>query len=134
VLAAEDNEVNQLVLRSLLQAADLELMIVPNGEAAVRAAQQEAWDLILMDIQMPILDGISATKAIRARERMLGRPPVPIIALSANAMAHQTAEYLACGMQANVAKPIQAANLFATIQQVLDAQEDRQAEQPRLTA
>jgi PAS domain S-box-containing protein len=126
VLAAEDNSVNQLVLRTLLHQAGVQPLIVENGRQAVDAWAREHWDVILMDVQMPEMDGPSACREIRARELAEGRPRTPIIALTANAMAHQVAEYRAAGMDSFVAKPIEVARLFAALQQVL---EDRAAEQ-----
>ncbi|WP_293386552.1 PAS domain-containing hybrid sensor histidine kinase/response regulator [Phenylobacterium sp.] len=120
LLAAEDNGMNQLVLRTLLQQVGVEPVIVGNGREAVEAWSREPWDLILMDVQMPEMDGPTATGVIRARERAEGRPRTPIVALTANAMSHQVAEYLRTGMDAFVAKPIEAARLYAVIQSALE--------------
>jgi signal transduction histidine kinase/FixJ family two-component response regulator len=115
ILAAEDNAVNQLVLKTLLGQAGIEPTIVENGEEAVAAWETEDWDMILMDIQMPVMDGPTATRLIRSREAETGRAPVPIIALTANAMTHQSESYRAVGMNGLVAKPIKASELFAAI-------------------
>jgi signal transduction histidine kinase/ActR/RegA family two-component response regulator len=115
VLAAEDNAVNQLVLKTLLHQLGLEPTVVEDGEAAVAAWASAEWDVILMDMQMPVMDGLAATAAIRAKERETGRRRTPIIALTANAMAHQVEQYLAAGMDGHVAKPIAAADLFEKI-------------------
>ncbi len=123
VLAAEDNSVNQLVLKALLHQAGIEPVIVENGREAVEAWEREPWDLVLMDMHMPEMDGLAATRAIRAAEVRLHRPRTPIIALTANAMTHQIDEYVRCGMDGHVAKPIDAAALFATLERVLDAAE-----------
>jgi PAS domain S-box-containing protein len=128
VLAAEDNSVNQLVLKTLLNQIGVDPVIVGDGRAAVEAWAREAWDLILMDVQMPILDGPSATAEIRAREAAEGRPRTPIVALTANAMDDQIAGYLAAGMDGFVAKPIAASRLFAALQAVLDGDAQRGAE------
>ena len=120
VLAAEDNAVNQLVLKTLLEQAGITPVIVADGEAAVRAWESQAWDLVLMDVQMPIMDGIAATHAIRAKEAALGLPRTPILALTANAMTHHVAEYLAADMDGFVAKPIEVGQLFAAMEQALD--------------
>ena len=117
ILAAEDNAVNQLVLRTLLGQAGIEPTIVGNGEEAVAAWETEDWDVILMDIQMPVMDGLIATRLIRSREAETGRAPVPIIALTANAMTHQSEAYRASGMNGLVAKPIKISELFAAILQ-----------------
>ncbi|WP_374344641.1 ATP-binding protein [Phenylobacterium sp.] len=128
VLAAEDNEVNQLVLRTLLNQAGIEPVIVDSGRKAVEAWAEGEWDVILMDVQMPEMDGPTATSQIRARELVEGRRRTPIIALTANAMAHQIVEYRAAGMDGFVGKPIEVARLFAVIQQVLDeSSEDSRA-------
>jgi CheY-like chemotaxis protein len=116
VLAAEDNAVNQLVLKTLLAQVGVEPVIVGDGQAAVDAWAREPWDLILMDVQMPVMDGPTAARAIRAAEAKSGRARTPIVALTANAMSHQVADYAAAGMDAHVAKPIEAAALFAALQ------------------
>jgi signal transduction histidine kinase/CheY-like chemotaxis protein len=120
VLAAEDNTVNQLVLKTLLHQIGVDPAVVENGALAVEAWEKGEWDIILMDVQMPIMDGPSATRAIRDRERVLGRARTPIIALTANAMSHQIADYLACGMDGHVTKPIEAMKLFAALEAALE--------------
>jgi signal transduction histidine kinase len=120
VLVAEDNSVNQLVVRTLLHQIGVEPTIVDNGQLAVEAWETGDWDAILMDVQMPVMDGLAATRAIRAREAETSRAATPIIALTANAMGHQLAEYQACGMNGHVTKPIDAARLFETLQAVLN--------------
>jgi CheY-like chemotaxis protein len=122
ILAAEDNAVNQLVLRTLLGQAGLEPVIVGNGADAVAAWEQGDWDVILMDIQMPVLDGVEATRRIRRQEKETGRTATPIIALTANAMPHQAASYLAAGMNGLVTKPIEIAKLFAAIADAVEAE------------
>ncbi|HEY9217430.1 MAG TPA: ATP-binding protein, partial [Phenylobacterium sp.] len=120
VLAAEDNPVNQLVLTTLLGQAGISPTIVANGRQAVEAWERDEWHMILMDVQMPEMDGPTATELIRRREAETGRARTPILALTANAMAHQAEEYRACGMDGVVAKPIQIAQLFATMQELLE--------------
>ncbi len=124
VLAAEDNAVNQLVLKTLLQQVGIDPVIVDNGVQAVEAWRREPWDAILMDIQMPEMDGPTATGIIRAGEIAGDRLRTPIIALTANAMAHQVAEYAAAGMDGFVAKPIEVGRLFDALQAVLEAARD----------
>jgi PAS domain S-box-containing protein len=121
VLAAEDNAVNQLVLRTLLLQAGIEVTIVENGALAVEAWNTAEWDIILMDAQMPVMDGPTAVRAIRASEAASGRRRTPILALTANAMSHHIAEYDAAGMDGHVAKPIEAAHLFEALEAALDA-------------
>jgi CheY-like chemotaxis protein/two-component sensor histidine kinase len=112
VLAAEDNAVNQLVLKTLLHQMGVDPVVVDNGQLALEAWETGDWDVILMDVQMPVMDGLTATAAIRNREADLNRPRTPIIALTANAMSHQVEQYIAAGMDGHVAKPIQASELF----------------------
>jgi PAS domain S-box-containing protein len=116
VLAAEDNAMNQLVLKTLLAQVGIEPVIVADGREVVAAWEREPWDVVLMDVQMPLMDGPTATSLIRTRERAEGRPRTPILALTANAMAHQIAEYLQAGMDGFVAKPIEAARLYEALQ------------------
>ncbi|HEY8614683.1 ATP-binding protein [Phenylobacterium sp.] len=120
ILAAEDNATNQLVLKTLLGQLGLEPVIVANGREAVEAWGREAWDLILMDVQMPEMDGPSATAVIRTQEALEGRPRTPIVALTANTMSHHVAEYLAAGMDGFIAKPIEAAKLIAALSEALN--------------
>lgn len=115
VLAAEDNPVNRMVLKALLAQFDLDPTIVENGAEAVRAWESAHWDLILMDVQMPVMDGPTATMTIRAREAVLGRPRTPILAVTANTMAHQLASYRAAGMDDVIPKPINVTELFAAM-------------------
>jgi signal transduction histidine kinase/ActR/RegA family two-component response regulator len=122
ILAAEDNTVNQVVLKALLGQLGLEPVIVENGEAAVSAWEREVFDLILMDIQMPVMDGPTATRQIRRRERETGRPAIPIIALTANVMTHQVESYMDAGMNAVVPKPIVVTQLFTAIAEAVNGE------------
>jgi signal transduction histidine kinase/ActR/RegA family two-component response regulator len=115
VLAAEDNAINQLVLKTLLAQVGVEPVIVANGAEAVEAFATGAFDLILMDVQMPVMDGPAATRAIRAREAASGAAPTRIVALTANAMSHQVESYRAAGMDGFLAKPIEVAELFEVL-------------------
>jgi signal transduction histidine kinase/CheY-like chemotaxis protein len=121
ILAAEDNPTNQQVLAAVLGSLGIEVHIVPDGKEAVEAWRTGAYDLILMDIQMPVMDGITAASSIREAERTTGRRRTPIVALTANALTHQVEEYLAVGMDAHVAKPIEIAKLYDAISAVLNA-------------
>jgi len=120
VLAAEDNTINQLVLKTLLEQVGITPHLVANGREAVEAWSREAWDVILMDVQMPEMDGLAATREIRSREKAEGRWATPIIALTANALSHQVGEYRQIGMDDHVAKPIEAVRLFAALEQALE--------------
>ncbi|MFN3520750.1 MAG: ATP-binding protein [Phenylobacterium sp.] len=124
ILAVDDNPMNQLVLRTLLEQLDIEVRVVADGLQALQAWEQETWSAILMDVQMPVMDGPTATRAIREREQDSGRRRTPIIALTANAMAHHEAEYLAAGMDALSPKPIELERLLDTLEALLDAPRD----------
>ena len=119
VLAAEDNEINQLVLKTLLNQAGIHPTLVTEGALAVAAWERESWDIILMDIQMPGMDGVQATHEIRRREVETGRARTPILAVTANAMVHQVAAYEAAGMDGVVSKPIELSRLFAAMDAAL---------------
>jgi PAS domain S-box-containing protein len=112
VLLAEDNAINQEVARELLRAAGCEVDVADNGRRAVEMARAGGYDLILMDVQMPELDGIEASRQIRA---MSGLSRVPIVAMTANAFAEDRAACLAAGMNDHVAKPVHAATLYDTL-------------------
>jgi CheY-like chemotaxis protein/anti-sigma regulatory factor (Ser/Thr protein kinase) len=130
ILAAEDNSVNQLVLKTLLGQIGIEPVMAANGAEALAAWEAGDFDLILMDVQMPQMDGPTATRAIRAREAEIGRARTRIVALTANAMAHQVEDYLAAGMDGHVAKPIDARQLYETLAeaaQAIDAREEQAA-------
>ena len=126
VLAAEDNSVNQLVLKTLLHQAGIQPVMVDNGAAAVEAWEREEWDVILMDVQMPHMDGPTATRRIRELERQRGGRRTPILALTANAMSDQVAQYLAAGMDGHVAKPIEINKLFTSLERALAETFERQ--------
>ncbi|MDO8411211.1 MAG: ATP-binding protein [Phenylobacterium sp.] len=127
LLAAEDNLTNQQVLAAVMASLGVEVEIVGDGAAAVDAWAHGDYDLILMDIQMPVLDGIGAAREIRRLEAGSGRGRIPIVALTANALAHQVADYLAAGMDDHVAKPIEIAKLYDTICTVMDRRGDAEA-------
>jgi PAS domain S-box-containing protein len=119
VLLAEDHPTNQRVVQILLASQGAELVTVDDGAQAVAVFAGGAFDVILMDMQMPVMDGLSATRAIRALEAERGDVPTPIVMLSANAMQEHRDEALAAGADLHVAKPITAASLFAGIQAAL---------------
>jgi two-component system, sensor histidine kinase len=124
VLAAEDNLVNQKVLKAIVEPMDVELVIVGDGRAAVEAWRRGGFDVILMDIQMPVMDGIAAAKAIRDAERAEKLARTPILALTANALVHQVEEYLAAGMDGHVAKPIEISKLYDAMSRVISHPDD----------
>ncbi|MFZ5721160.1 MAG: ATP-binding protein [Pseudomonadota bacterium] len=125
VLAAEDNPVNRMVLKALLNQLEIEPTIVENGAEAVRAWESAHWDVVLMDVQMPVMDGPTATMTIRAREAVMGRPRTPILAVTANTMAHQIASYRAAGMDDVVGKPLNVSELFEAMAAAMAPPPDR---------
>ncbi|HTX51698.1 MAG TPA: ATP-binding protein [Caulobacteraceae bacterium] len=120
VLAAEDNSVNQLVLKTLLHQIGVDPVVVGNGQEAVDAWKSQHWDVILMDMQMPIMDGLTATRCIRETEAETGRARTPIVALTANAMAHHVQACRAAGMDGHVTKPVDASRLFEALAMALE--------------
>ncbi|HSC69637.1 MAG TPA: response regulator [Cellvibrio sp.] len=105
VLLAEDNPVNQEVARAMLRHVGVTLKIANNGQEAVDMLQRETFDLVLMDCQMPVMDGFEATASIRQREAELGLASIPIIALTANAISGDREHCLARGMDDYLSKP-----------------------------
>ena len=121
LLLVEDNITNQLVIQGLLETCSLKIDIANNGQEAVDMFKQNSYDLILMDIQMPIMDGYEATNIIRSLDK-----EVPIIALTANVMEDDIKRTKAAGVNAHLNKPIDIEALFSTLQQYLnDIDKDR---------
>jgi PAS domain S-box-containing protein len=118
VLLAEDNAVNRLVAIRLLEKRGHSVAIATDGREALAACQREQFDIILMDVQMPEIDGISATGEIRKREEGTGKR-VPIIALTAHAMQEDRARCLAAGMDGYVAKPFNSKELLQLIDKLV---------------
>ncbi len=129
ILMAEDNPVNQKVGRRLLEKHGHSVTVVSNGGDAVLSFVQQSFDLILMDIQMPEMDGLEATQIIRAKER--AGEHIPIIALTAGAMLEDRERCFSAGMDGYVTKPIQLADLLSEMERVkLTAATGAQAEEP----
>ncbi|MBN9658296.1 MAG: response regulator [Acidobacteria bacterium] len=116
VLLAEDHQINQMVVIRLLQKRGHLVTAVSNGEEAVAAAANGDFDLILMDMQMPVMDGLEAAQCIRALPGAAGR--VPIVALTANALGHVQEECRAAGMDAYLAKPVAPEELYRVVETV----------------
>ncbi len=114
VLLVEDNELNREVALGLLEDAHLSIDQVENGALAVQQVSKKDYELVLMDMQMPVMDGISATKAIRSNPRFVS---LPIVAMTANAMDRDREMCLAAGMNDHLAKPIDPDKLFRTLLQ-----------------
>jgi two-component system, sensor histidine kinase len=113
VLMAEDNAVNQLVVRTMLEPAGVALTVVENGQEALEAMSQEHYDCVLMDINMPVMDGITALEAIRAGRA--GNPALPVIALTASAMAGDRERFLGLGFDDHLGKPVKPIDLITAI-------------------
>jgi two-component system sensor histidine kinase/response regulator len=118
ILLAEDNVVNQRLAKRLLEKHTHVVVVAGDGVKALEALTREHFDLILMDVQMPAMDGIEVTTQIREREKATGAR-VPIIAMTAHAMMGDRQRFLAAGMDGYVSKPIHAQELFDTIDEVL---------------
>lgn len=115
ILVAEDHPTNRLVIQTLLEPLGADVTIVENGREAVDAWTAGQFDVVLMDIQMPVMDGVDATIEIRRRELETGRAQTPIIAVTANALSHQVAQYANVGMDACVTKPIAPKQLYDAV-------------------
>jgi signal transduction histidine kinase/ActR/RegA family two-component response regulator len=119
VLLAEDHPVNQRVVQAIL-GDRVNLTIVEDGKAAVQAFATHAFDLILMDTQMPVMDGLTAIRTIRAMEAQRGGRRIPIVSLTADALPNDVQEALAAGADRHLAKPVSAAALLGTLSEVLE--------------
>lgn len=120
ILLAEDNSVNQRLASRLLEKQGHSVVVAGDGAKALDAIGKESFDLVLMDVQMPVMDGLEATGAIRRRESVAGTH-TPIIAMTAHAMAGDRERFLAQGMDGYVSKPIQSRELFQAIELALEA-------------
>jgi PAS domain S-box-containing protein len=122
VLVAEDNAVNQLLAVRLLEKGGHEVVVAATGTAALEALENQSFDLVLMDMQMPEMGGLEATIAVRERERASASGQhIPIIAMTANAMVGDKEQCLDAGMDAYLSKPLQVAVLFAAIESLVPA-------------
>lgn len=127
VLLVEDNEVNQEVAMGLLNGTNLTVITAENGQQAIDLLEQNPVDLVLMDMQMPILDGVSATQQIRRNPKW---EKLPIIAMTANAMQSDVNRCLNAGMNSHLAKPINVHNLYQTLIEYLPGQHSKIQTQP----
>jgi signal transduction histidine kinase/ActR/RegA family two-component response regulator len=129
ILVVDDNETNRTVLLTLLSHLGASGHFAVDGHDAVAMWERERWDAILMDIHMPRMDGLEASRAIRERESQTGRARTPIIAVTASVLTHEQTLYSDAGMDGLVAKPIEVTQLIETMSQIfsLDAAEDDRA-------
>jgi PAS domain S-box-containing protein len=120
VLLAEDHPVNQKVVQYILEPLGAQLTIVEDGRQALDAMDAGVgFDLVLMDMQMPVMDGLTATRALRARETEAGAERIPVIMLSANALLQHRQDAQAAGADMHLAKPISAAGLIGAIREAM---------------
>jgi two-component system, sensor histidine kinase and response regulator len=138
VLLVEDNSVNQALAMRLLEKRGYLVTVAGNGREGVAALEREDFDVVLMDVQMPEMDGFEATAVIRERERQVGRH-TPIVAMTAHALKGDEERCLSAGMDAYISKPIRTIELFTTIEKALgkkpesDAQTDAVETPSKLT-
>jgi signal transduction histidine kinase/ActR/RegA family two-component response regulator len=121
VLAADDNPTNQKVIAAVLAPLGAEVELVADGVACVEAWKRGGFDIVLMDIHMPVMDGVEAARTIRALEVSEKRKRTPIVAVTANALVHQVEGYMAAGMDGHVAKPIEVTKLYDAIETAVAA-------------
>jgi two-component system sensor histidine kinase/response regulator len=117
ILLVEDTIDNRLLIRAYLKNTPYEVDEAENGEIAVSKFKTRAYSLVLMDVQMPVMDGYAATQAIRTWEHAQGRPPTPIVALTAHAIKEDIEKSKAAGCTAHLTKPIKKATLLQAIEQ-----------------
>lgn len=115
ILIAEDSEDSRFLLQEFLKRGPYDVTFAENGKLAVEAALSQPFDLILMDIQMPVMDGLTATRLIRESELSQGRAPVPLLALTAHTRKADIELSLAAGCNAHISKPISKSGLLETL-------------------
>jgi signal transduction histidine kinase/ActR/RegA family two-component response regulator len=119
ILVVDDNQTNRAVLLTLLSHLGVDGHFAVDGREAVAMWEKERWDAILMDVHMPVMDGVQASQAIRAGERRTGRPRTPIIAVTASVLTHERTLYAEAGMDALVPKPVEIPRLVQALAKVL---------------
>jgi PAS domain S-box-containing protein len=131
VLLVEDNEINQQVAKEILEGAGLNVALAVDGQEGVNAVKENNYDVVLMDVQMPVMDGYTATREIRKDKRF---KDLPIIAMTAHAMAGDEDKSLQAGMNGHVTKPIDPDQLFSTLQKWINPDEKRvKVQQPEVS-
>jgi CheY-like chemotaxis protein len=124
VLLAEDHPVNQRVVALILQPLGVELTVVGDGGEAIEAEAGGRYDVILMDLHMPNIDGLAAMRAIRASEAQRGSPRTPIVALTADALAEHVTASRAAGADFHLAKPIKPDALVEVLLEILSGRDE----------
>ncbi|MBF0110573.1 MAG: PAS domain S-box protein [Magnetococcales bacterium] len=130
LLLVEDTEENQLVIQGFLKKTGCRIDVAENGAVAVEKFRNSRYDLVLMDIQMPVMDGYAATTAIRNLEQAHNHPPVPIIALTAHAMKEDGEQIIRSGCNLHLTKPVRRQRLIETIEQLIRGRSDRTGQRP----
>ena len=125
---------NRQVVQLMLAGDEIELNGVENGREACDAVFASAFDLVLMDMQMPVMDGLSAVREIRAHEARTGAARIPIIMLTANAMSEHVEQSLAAGADLHLGKPLRAEALYEAMAKALDARAEDAAGDTRRAA
>jgi len=126
ILLAEDNLVNQRLAMELLQGRGHYVILARNGREAVEALEKEYFDLVLMDVQMPEMDGLEATGIIRQKEKVEELPHIPIVAMTAHAMKGDHERCIEAGMDGYVSKPINAKELFEVIEKITTSSKEKE--------
>ncbi len=128
ILVAEDNSISTKVIRGMLGKLDLSPDLVGNGREALQAMQRQQYDLVLMDCEMPVLDGFAATEQLRAWEAAEGRARTPVVALSAHILDEHKARAQRVGMDGHMAKPVELSQLRELVEHWAAHKARRQAE------
>lgn len=116
LLIADDSPTNLMVIREMLANTGASITAVSDGAQAVETWRKAPLDMLLLDIAMPVMDGLSALRTIRAEEDEQGRPHIPAVAVTANALKHQLDEYILGGFDTHIAKPFRRQELISTIE------------------
>lgn len=121
ILVVEDNEINQKVVRAIFQRNNISFEMANDGDEALKKLKEQTFDLILMDCQMPVLDGYQTTKIIREEEQRVNKKRCPIVAITANAMFGDKDRCLSAGMDDFLSKPFQSRQILEMIEKWKDA-------------
>jgi CheY-like chemotaxis protein len=125
ILVAEDNPINQKLIITILEQAGYQVTAADNGQIAVDLYMNDKYDLVLMDIDMPVMDGITANRLIKEIDDKDNRPFTPVVALTARAMAGDRERIIGAGLDAHLSKPVDREFLLQTIDRFLKMKEQR---------